>query len=173
MGFIYSVSLDSLGFTARALAKILPAYVANATATVLAKFNILGLKRPIDSGRYFFDGRRILGDGKTWQGLILGTLAGTTVGAAYLPVSISFLLALGALLGDIAGSFLKRRLGLKRGQEFWLLDSLDFLAGAIILSSLAVRWNPAEILFLAVITPFVHRGANVLGYILGLKSVPW
>jgi len=35
---------------------------------------------PIDGGRVTWDGRRVLGDGKTYEGLILALTYGTTVG---------------------------------------------------------------------------------------------
>jgi len=85
---------------------ILPAYVANASPV------ILGGGRPIDGGRYWRDGRRILGDGKTWRGFIGGVAAGTLVGVIqYLitpdfygslgtAVKLAFLLSFGALVGD-------------------------------------------------------------------------
>ncbi|MEM4865043.1 MAG: CDP-archaeol synthase, partial [Acidilobaceae archaeon] len=53
---------------------ILPAMFANAIPVVFKG------TRPIDGGRLFLDGRRILGDGKTWEGLMSGISAGSLVG---------------------------------------------------------------------------------------------
>ncbi len=55
----------------RAVLFILPAYFANATPV------IFGGGAPADFGRKFSDGRRILGDGKTWRGLFAGIFFGT------------------------------------------------------------------------------------------------
>ena len=46
----------------QALWLILPAYVANASAV------LVGGGTPVDSGKNWKDGKRILGDGKTWRG---------------------------------------------------------------------------------------------------------
>jgi len=50
----------------------LPGYLANTAAMFGGKWlpDLLGIKpRPIDGGRRLSDGHRILGDGKTWNGL--------------------------------------------------------------------------------------------------------
>ena len=49
----------------QALWLILPAYVANASAV------LVGGGTPVDFGKNWRDGKRILGDGKTWRGLLL------------------------------------------------------------------------------------------------------
>ena len=51
-----------------------PAYIANSVAV------LTGGKYPIDQGRTLSDGNRILGDGKTWSGLLGGTLGGIMFG---------------------------------------------------------------------------------------------
>ncbi len=59
----------------QALWFFLPAYVANMSPVFSAKL-IPWWGRPIDGGRMHSDGERLLGDGKTWRGLIGGGLAG-------------------------------------------------------------------------------------------------
>lgn len=59
-----------------ALLVFLPAYVANMSPVLVAKL-VPGWKAPIDGGRLGKDGKRILGPGKTWRGLVGGTLLGT------------------------------------------------------------------------------------------------
>ncbi len=149
-----------------------PAYVANAAAT-LSKF--LPKTHPIDGGKYCLDGRRILGNGKTWEGLLLGTTLGFVIGYPVLAFfglgswSDAFLLSLGALLGDIVGSFVKRRIGLERGEEAPLLDQLDFVFGAFLLDPPLPSWA----ILILVLTPILHRLANVTAYLLGVKDEPW
>ena len=53
---------------------MMPAYLANTIAV------LTGGKYPIDQGKMHSDGNRILGDGKTWSGLIGGTLGGIIIG---------------------------------------------------------------------------------------------
>lgn len=97
-----------------------------------------------------------------------------TVKEAILPSIIKgFLLSLGALTGDLVGSFIKRRLNISRGHPAPGLDQLDFVAGAILLSSV-VYIPPLELLVTAIIvTPAIHLLANVAGYALHLKNEPW
>ena len=54
-----------------ALWLFLPAYVSNMMPV------FVGGGRPIDGGRAWRDGRRMLGDGKTWRGLLLAPLVAT------------------------------------------------------------------------------------------------
>jgi len=67
--------MDPVAVVATALWAMLPAYVPNNVAVVA------GGGRPIDGGRTW-NGRRLLGDGKTWRGTAAGVLAG--VGLAVL-----------------------------------------------------------------------------------------
>ncbi len=52
----------------------LPAWIANSTPV------IFGGGRPIDGGRFFRDGHRLLGDGKTVRGFLVGIVCGTLTG---------------------------------------------------------------------------------------------
>src|SRR2546422_10291580 len=54
---------------------LLPAYVANPMAVVF------GGGVPMDFGRVLRDGRRVLGDGKTWRGVAGGAPAGVALAA--------------------------------------------------------------------------------------------
>jgi len=138
----------------QALWLILPAYIANGSAV------LVGGGTPIDFGKKWKDGKRILGDGKTWRGLYVGAFLGVTAGFglsvvaiyaadsdfaflglndfAVFPVMIPiiFSLCFGALLGDITESFFKRRIGKKRGEDWIIFDQLDFIIGALVLSFL-------------------------------------
>lgn len=122
-----------------------PAYIANSVAV------LTGGKFPIDQGRTLEDGNRILGDGKTWSGLIGGTLGGIVFGlilntdAGYSalesltdekfsrelwgenPIFVFTILSFGSLFGDMSASFYKRRQNLDRGDKFALLDMYDFI----------------------------------------------
>jgi CDP-2,3-bis-(O-geranylgeranyl)-sn-glycerol synthase len=137
----------------QALWIVIPVYVSNASAV------IVGGGTPIDFGKKWKDGKRILGDGKTWRGLISGTFLGMTSGFGLvvasiyinsrydflnlnnferfpLMIPIIFSLCFGALLGDIIESFFKRRIGKDRGENWILFDQLDFILGALFLSFL-------------------------------------
>jgi CDP-2,3-bis-(O-geranylgeranyl)-sn-glycerol synthase len=154
---------------------ILPAYFANATPVVL------GGGRPLDGGRCLGDGRRIFGDGKTIRGFVAGLAAGTIVGVLQGVVkgpllhylSLGFLLALGALLGDLMGSFTKRRLGIERGGALPGLDQLGFVIVALLLASPVEVPSWQVMLAMLLITPALHLATNFIGYKLKLKSRPY
>lgn len=166
---------------------LIPAYAANGFPP-LAKG-----KHPMDFGRKFFDGRRLLGDGKTFEGFTLGLIAGTAYGMLetilypsinayanlygvsfpYMSVIIGFMIALGALCGDLAGSFVKRRLRMPRGADAPLLDQLNFVVGAIVFAYAFTQISLAMILIMLVITPIIHRFVCIIGHLLKLKQVPW
>ncbi|NOX71568.1 MAG: CDP-2,3-bis-(O-geranylgeranyl)-sn-glycerol synthase [Candidatus Micrarchaeota archaeon] len=166
---------------------ILPAYAANGFAPLFRG------KIPIDGGRNMRDGRRIFGDGKTRKGFLGGCIVGAAIGAiqmlaypyimtADLPLNISlvmmspvlgFLLGFGAMTGDLAGSFVKRRLDIKRGKAAPLLDQIDFLVGAIFFTFLIADIKSQWVLVLLVVTPLFHLVANVIGYFLKVKAVPY
>jgi len=170
----------------------LPALSANPSAV------IFGGGTPMDFGRTLGDGKRVLGDGKTWRGFIGGGAAGAFVGLiqqliamkiGYFPIfSQDFLqaffmvliLGYGALLGDALGSFIKRRLGIGRGDKAFLLDQLTFLIVALFLLYIAFPsffsryfWNAPAMITLFVLTPLLHRIVNIIGYRMGKKEVPW
>ena len=83
------------------------------------------------------------------------------------------LIPLGALLGDLAGAFLKRRIGIAPGGLLPIVDQVDFAIGAIVFSvPLAiVNWELAVTVLL--ITPPIHLLTNFLAYKMKLKRNPW
>lgn len=177
---VFSEFISMLELWAALVLTAIPLYVANASAV------LFGGKTPVDGNRLWSDGRPILGKGKTWKGTGMGILSGTFVAGLslyFFPVQamelssdyllFAFLLSTGALVGDMVGSFLKRRGGLQRGQAAHLLDQLDFVIGGLLLGSLISPPSWTVALLLVMITPFMHVVFNRLAYFLGLKSVPW
>ena len=180
------IAMDLLSGALRLILYVLPSYFANSIPVVL------GGGAPVDGRRKFSDGRRLLGNGKTVRGFFAGVFAGILVGALegiLLPgtafdiygtgastyVLAGLLLGLGTMLGDLLGSFIKRRQNIAPGKPSLVMDQLLFLVGALVLSyPLAAHLLTVEgVLFLAVLTYFVHVGANVVANRLGLKKVPW
>jgi len=167
-----------------ALLYILPVYVANATPVPFSR--MLKKTTPIDGRRYAWDGRRLLGDGKTWEGLFSGIAGGTLIGTilylagnlgGFRSISEPIILSMGAMIGDIFGSFLKRRIGLKRGELAPGLDQLGFLIIALIISAAIYgvpSWfNPVTLACILVITAILHLSTNFIAYLLKLKDRPY
>jgi CDP-2,3-bis-(O-geranylgeranyl)-sn-glycerol synthase len=155
-----------------ALKFIFPAYCANATP-VLA-----GGGTKMDFGKNFTDGKRIFGNNKTFRGFFFGLAIGVFVGLLevmffHFPLLFSILTPLGALLGDLTGAFLKRRLGINPGGLLPIVDQVDFVVGAVVFSlPLAlVSWQLA--LTVLLITPPIHLFTNFLAFKLKLKKHPW
>jgi len=140
---------------------------------------IFGGGRPIDSGKSLSDGQRVFGDHKTIRGFVSGLIVGVIVGAFesvffYPNLMIAAILAsLGALLGDLAGAFVKRRLKISPGRSLPVFDQLDFVVGAILLVSPIVSLSLGAALILVLVTPPIHLLTNLGAYALGLKSTRW
>jgi CDP-2,3-bis-(O-geranylgeranyl)-sn-glycerol synthase len=152
---------------------LLPIYCTNGAPV------IFGGGRPIDSGRTLSDGQRILGDHKTIRGFASGLMAGAIVGVfESLLLSQNLLViatfaSLGALLGDLAGAFAKRRLRIKPGGPLPVLDQLDFAIGAIMMVSIISNVSLGTFLIVILVTPPIHLLTNVGAFALGLKSTYW
>ena len=175
---------------------IFPSYVANGFA-VFSKF--IKSRHSIDNGRLLRDGQPIFGPGKSWEGFFIGFISGVLFGIAQLLTApfllqiieqylvlpselypivllsspLVLLIALGALIGDILGSFLKRRLKIPRGKPAPFIDQLDFLVVSLLFGAIVYPLPLVHILFLLVVTPLIHLLANVIGYLLRVKQVPW
>ena len=161
---------------------VFPAYAANGAPVVFSRF-YGGRLHPIDGGRVFLDGRRVLGDSKSVEGFLVGVAAGFVAGLLEAlfssdPVGVAvrgLVLGTGAMLGDLAGSFAKRRLGLPPGSPAPLLDQLDFLLVSV---GLAYAGGMADIsltgfALLVALTLILHYSTNYAAYRLGWKKVPW
>jgi CDP-2,3-bis-(O-geranylgeranyl)-sn-glycerol synthase len=176
---------------------LLPAYIANASATLPR-----GRGPPMDFGKLWGDGRRVLGPSKTWSGFFFGALFALPFGlleawlillappvwklvptlapSVLAAVPVVLLLSFGAMVGDALGSFVKRRLGLASGARTFLLDQMPFVLVPIALG-LAVypalfvgvfaSWE--AVFWLLVYTLGLHALFNWIGYKAGLKKVPW
>jgi len=200
------------------------AYLANTGAMLFGKWipEKTGIQViVIDGGRNYSDGHRLLGDGKSWNGLIGGGIVSGLLfmlahklwnsNGANAPLvdpllyadsndwfwliesdnsgliaafTMGFVLGFACMVGDLCGSFIKRRRGLKRegdqSSEAPLLDTIPFAIAIFITSfilfdgQIITHHNLVEeILFLLLVTPIIHRLFNVIGYKFGLKDVPY
>lgn len=153
---------------------ILPSYFANSSPVLASKIPIISrLNFPLDLKKDFTDKRRILGDGKTFFGFLTGVVVGTLVGLLQGNPLTGFLLSLGTMVGDSVGSFIKRRLGIARGVNSPLIDDLSFLVFALAFAWPVSPLDPLSMVELIILTPVIHRFANILAHLLKLKEVPW
>lgn len=173
------MSEQSIQFVLGTVWMIFPAYMANGMPLLLG-----GVPRhAVDNGRRLPDGERIFGDGKTIEGLVVGITFGVLTGLAEAVITRSFLfyllagfsLGVGAMLGDLIGSFIKRRLKMRWGKPLPLMDQLSFLAGALIVYGVLVASWPTlpQLAVLIIATLILHVSTNLFAFIFGLKHVPW
>ena len=161
----------------KTLLLILPSYVANASPLLAVK--IVKRQTPIDRGKYFIDKRRVLGNGKTIEGSIAGITMGIlcSVGLHFLQLQSlegGIVMSIGAILGDLLGSFIKRRIGIPRGKPLPIIDQLSFLLVAEAMYWLFLGPIPLYILVTSIIlTLILHPLTNAIAYLIGLKQVPW
>jgi hypothetical protein len=183
----------------RALYLFVPLIVASMVSAVILRFDLAHrLAAPIDFGAKV-GGRRLFGDGKTWRGVVTAVVgaslgvaiqraaAGTVVDRisvvdyrAVHPILFGTLLGLGATIGELPNSFVKRRLGIPRGKTargplsvlFWVWDQIDLLT----LTWPMIAWivHPSGGLVLAsfVVALTVHPLAALIGFLLGARSSP-
>jgi CDP-2,3-bis-(O-geranylgeranyl)-sn-glycerol synthase len=165
----------------------IPAYLAN-MSPVLVQGHLERLATPIDGGRTF-RGKRILGDHKTWRGLLVGIVVGVVVyelqrllyargvasGLALLdyaddPLLPGLLMGLGTGVGDALKSFFKRRVGLAPGASWPVFDQLDFFVGAAVFLSLVYRAPLGATLACLPIVLVGSVAVTAMGWALGLKE---
>lgn len=167
-----------------------PAIVAN-MSPVFAR-NLLKNKfsLPMDCNKKL-NGKPILGNHKTYRGLISGVIMAILF--AYLQttwyakpwannISIidysqikfwlwGFLMGFGALFGDIAKSFFKRRINVKPGKPWIPFDQIDYLVGST-LFTIGINvplWDVLLVMFL--IMPFITFASVRIGYWLKIRKV--
>ena len=156
-----------------ALYIIIPTYCTNGAPV------LFGGGGPIDAGKCLSDGQRILGDHKTVRGFLGGLGVGVIVGAfesvfvSQTLLLVAVLASLGALCGDLAGAFVKRRLKIKPGGSLPVLDQLDFVVGALLFVLPTMDLSLPTALIVVLVTPPIHILANAGAYWLGLKSTYW
>lgn len=126
---VMNLTLSELG---KIIIFFLPAFAANGAPPVFKDF-------PCLRKLYVTINVPLLGEHKTWGGVMVSSATGTIIGSLFLltpfsPYSVfapvaGFLLGLGSSFGDLAGSFIKRRIDYSPGEYIWF-DSLDWLLGA-------------------------------------------
>ena len=165
----------------QALWLIWPAYCANAFPVVMKGKTSLDFNKNLGK-------ERLLGKSKTIEGTIGGIVIGILIGLLQtqihpffperlglmqftLPLIIA--LSVGALFGDIIGSFIKRRLSIQPGKKTVPLDQLDFLVFALIFAGIFASIDILIIVILILLTPPIHLITNIIGHSAKLKRRPW
>jgi len=145
------------------------------------------LNCPIDFNIKFYN-KPLLGKNKTYRGFFFGILIAIltiSIQKAIYPFTsnfslinyneiniylLGFLLGFGTLFGDVLKSFLKRRLNIRPGKPWIPFDQIDWIIGAILLTSLYIQLSFKEIIIAIILSLILHPLVNLLSYNLGLQK---
>ena len=119
-------------------------------APILARFLLKQrFNFPLDGNKQWFDHRPLLGHAKTWRGLVSALLL-TPLAAWLLSLSLltGLLIAIGAMLGDVLSSFIKRRLNTETSGQALLLDQVPEALIPLILVADTLALTPGIIMLL-------------------------
>ncbi|PTB91926.1 CDP-archaeol synthase [Marinobacter sp. B9-2] len=147
--------------------------LANGAPVVAAALLKKRWSAPVDGGRLWRDGRPVLGNSKTWRGVVSGALAcalfALMTGLGFV---FGFLFGLLGLAGDMLSSFIKRRLGLASSARALGLDQIP---EALLPMLLAMWWLPVS-LWVVLLVVVLFTLSNIYGspllYRLGIRRQP-
>ena len=163
----------------------LPAAIANMAPVFASRLPALKYwNAPIDGGKSW-RGVRLLGNNKTWRGLLSGAVLGAAFAALqyiiYMPyvetlpqaLLLGAVLGFGALIGDSIKSFFKRQKRVPPGEAWIPFDQTDYIFGGLLFAAplIAYELYTAQLVLLTII---IYGGLHVLvsyiGYRIGYKS---
>ena len=129
---------------------------------------------PVDGGLMWRDGRPLFGKSKTWRGLV-SSIGLTSLVAPWLDLAISTaaLFALSSMMGDLASSFCKRRLGLAESSRVRGLDTLpeSMLPATLLKDTLGLAW--LDIIILAAVFLLIEATLTALLHQLHIRKTPY
>jgi CDP-2,3-bis-(O-geranylgeranyl)-sn-glycerol synthase len=155
-----------------------PAYVANMAPPIAASLKLPG------GGSVYVPW---FGTQKTWRGIVSGIVSGTCTALLLWYLGWSWFggvplfragwggvfLGLGAMLGDLVKSGLKRSFQIAPGKPWVPWDQIDFVLGATFVASILIPFSYRDVLLALLITPPLHLLVNVISYCCGIKKVWW
>lgn len=124
-------------------------------------YSVLTLGIPLDLYHKIRE-KRLFGEGRSISGFFFYIFSALFVGILQKRALEAFYLGFGGVIGCFLSSFIKRRLGFKRGSYFFLLDQVDFIIGASLfyITQFELRWN---IFIFGIFIAFIlHHGVNLL-----------
>ena len=170
----------------KALYFFLPAFIANMAPVFVKRIKFLNY--PVDFNKKW-NGKRILGDHKTYRGFFFGTLFGALffeiqrllfnnnimtdfalINYSAAPFFLGALIAFSALLGDSVKSFFKRRFDIRPGKPWVPFDQLDFMIFAV---GLTLPWSGLSIIDALIVMAVVFILTIIVqytGYLLKFKE---
>jgi CDP-2,3-bis-(O-geranylgeranyl)-sn-glycerol synthase len=148
--------------------------VANGAPVLSARLCGSRGDRPLDSGWILADGHRLLGDSKTWRGVLAAILA-TGLCAMLLdwPVGVGMIMGLAAMLGDVLSSFIKRRLGLDSSSRAVGVDQIPEALLPLLAVAETFALDGRTIAMIVVGFAVLELTLSPLFYWLGIRKRPY
>jgi CDP-2,3-bis-(O-geranylgeranyl)-sn-glycerol synthase len=153
-----------------------PAYLANMTPPFTRFWH--GWNPPI-SERWFGSHKTVVGVLGAIAVAVAATGAQAAVAwdASLVPYAhwavVGLLLGAGSMGGDLAKSFVKRRLGIAPGQSWIPFDQLDFVLGALVLIAAWARLSWADIGAVLIVSFAADIVVNHVAHWLGIRETKW
>lgn len=169
-----------------ALYFFLPAYISNLVPPLFGKLRYFN--QPIDFGRKW-KGKRLFGDHKTIKGFLVACIFGTfafhfqkilysqeffksvsLINYSQTSLLLGFLLAFGAIFGDLIKSFFKRRMGKKPGKPWIPFDQIDYIIGGLLFSSFIYSPELEIVIAIVILSVLLQLLFHYTGYLLGINK---
>ena len=129
---------------------------------------------PVDFGLKFTDRKRLLGDSKSWRGIVSAIVI-ATIGAVILDFSwnIGLIMGIWAMAGDLFSSFFKRRLGMNPSSMALGLDQIpeSLFPLLAVSSTLDLEWW--RVLYLVLLFIVIELGLSRILFRLKIRNRPY
>jgi len=169
-----------------------PGITANAAPLIVKNLKINFLNYPVDFGKKI-DGEYILGPNKTFRGLLAGvvfsvltiTLQVVLNKYTFLKnfelidfektnfMAAGLLIGSGVLIGDLAKSFIKRRLKIPPGKSFIPWDQIDCSIGGLLFLRIVWPFSWQFFIFTVIMTFILHISVRHISYYLKFTETKW
>lgn len=139
-----------MNFVSELYSYVWPLWIANLTLNAYGflKMNSRVLRaydRPLDFGKLFWDGRRVLGSSTTFGGLLVTVFCVTVLSTLFPLHPFIQLACVAAFIGHAVASFIKRRCGITEGGYVAFLAHGDYIIMFALLLALsnipAIPWS--------------------------------
>ncbi|HEV8615641.1 MAG TPA: CDP-archaeol synthase [Methylomirabilota bacterium] len=153
-----------------------PAYVANMAPPFSKYWH--GWNAPI-SRRWLGTNKTVVGFLAAVAGAVLTTLVQYLIGWRGSIVdyqhwlTLGVLFGVGTMLGDMAKSFVKRRVGIAPGKSWFPFDQTDFVIGALLFVGWRASLSAVDVVLILALSIVGHIVVNHIGYWLGVRPAKW
>ena len=148
--------------------------IANGTPVIAKKLLGRILCYPLDAGTTFIDGYPLLGSSKTIRGVLVSLIAASVCAPVFgFAWTTGFLIGTAAMAGDLASSFMKRRMGYPPSSKALGLDQIpESLFPALACKSL-LALTFADVILIVALFSIGELIASRLLYKIHLRDKPY